>query len=88
MLDTVLAFYAALVARDSTVLSDLVLKSDFTSTLHNMLTSLELSNDPIWLISTDAGPTELKASGISKAEKVLVSFLLSEGAQQGAYMRS
>lgn len=88
MLDTVLAFYAALVARDSTVLSDLVLKSDFTGTLHNMLTSLELSNDPIWLISTDAGPTGLKASGISKAEKVLVSFLLSEGAQQGAYMRS
>lgn len=88
MLDTVLAFYAALVARDSTVLSDLVLKSDFTGTLHNMLTSLELSNDPLWLISTAAGPAELKASGITKAEKVLVSFSLSESARQGAYMRS
>ena len=83
VLDTVLAFYATLVARDSTVLSDLVLKSDFTDTLHNMLTSLELSNDPLWLISTHAGPGELKASGISMAENVLVSSLPSECALQG-----
>ncbi|KAI1798133.1 hypothetical protein LXA43DRAFT_875771 [Ganoderma leucocontextum] len=75
VLDTILAFYAALVARDSTVLSDLVLKSDFTGTLHNMLTCLELSNDPLWLISTNAGPGELKASGISKVENVLLGNL-------------
>nr|VWO95991.1 Uncharacterized protein [Ganoderma boninense] len=75
VLDTSLAFYAALVARDSTVLSDLVLKSDFIDTLHNMLTPLELSNDPLWLISTNAGPTDLKASGISKAENLLLGNL-------------
>ncbi len=88
VLDTALAFYAAQVARDPTVLSDLVLKSDFIDTLYNMLTPLELSNDPLWLISTSAGPGELKASGISKTEHVLVSFSPSEHAQQGAYMRS
>ncbi|EJF63754.1 hypothetical protein DICSQDRAFT_153594 [Dichomitus squalens LYAD-421 SS1] len=72
VLDTILAFYAALVARDSTVLSDLVSKSDFTDTLHNMLAALEHANDPLWLISSNAGVGELKAAGISKAENTLL----------------
>ena len=72
-MDTTLLFYAALVARDPTDLLDLASKSDFASTLHHTLTSLERSNDPLWLISTNAGVGEMKAAGISKAEVTLVS---------------
>ncbi|RPD65599.1 hypothetical protein L226DRAFT_543211 [Lentinus tigrinus ALCF2SS1-7] len=75
VLDSILSFYAALVARDPTDLLDLASKSDFASTLHHMLTSLEHLNDPLWLISTCAGTGELKAAGISKAEVTLLSGL-------------
>lgn len=73
VLDSILAFYAALVARDPTDLLDLAAKSDFASTLHRMLASLEHFSDPLWLISTSAGTGELRAAGISKAEMTLVS---------------
>ncbi|KAI0777752.1 hypothetical protein BD413DRAFT_467628 [Trametes elegans] len=73
LLDTTLLFYAALVARDPTDLLDLASKSDFASTLHRTLTSLERSNDPLWLVSTNAGVGEMKAAGISKAEVTLLS---------------
>ncbi|KAI0360602.1 hypothetical protein OH77DRAFT_1493053 [Trametes cingulata] len=75
ILDSILVFYAALVARDPTDLLDLAAKSDFASTLHRILTSLERSNDPLWLISTNAGSAELKAAGISKAEVTLLGNL-------------
>ena len=48
-------------------------KSDFASTLHRMLASLAHLNDPLWLISTEAGAGQLKIAGISKGETVLVS---------------
>lgn len=73
MLDTLLVFYAALVSRDPTDLLDLAARSDFASTLHHMLASIEHSNDPLWLVSAEAGAGELKAAGISKAEVILVS---------------
>ncbi|KAI0674378.1 hypothetical protein C8Q78DRAFT_967086 [Trametes maxima] len=75
VLDAILVFYAALVARDSTALLDLAAKSDFASTLHRTLSSLERSNDPLWLISTDASTTEIKAAGITKAELTLLGSL-------------
>ncbi|KAI0372028.1 hypothetical protein BV20DRAFT_1034890 [Pilatotrama ljubarskyi] len=75
ILDSILVFYAALVARDPTDLLDLASKSDFASTLHRILTSLERSNDPLWLISSNAGSAELKAAGISKAEVTLLGNL-------------
>ncbi|KAI0659223.1 hypothetical protein C8Q70DRAFT_915843 [Cubamyces menziesii] len=68
VLDSILAFYAALVARDLADLLDLASKSDFAPTLHRMLAALERTNDPLWLISTNAGSAELKAAGVSKAE--------------------
>ena len=88
VLDTILAFYAALVARDSTVLADLVSKSDFINTLHHMLAALDHANDPLWLISTNAGLGELKAAGISKAENTLVSVDFGSYSGLGTYMRS
>ncbi|CDO70629.1 hypothetical protein BN946_scf184748.g27 [Trametes cinnabarina] len=75
VLDTTLAFYAALVARDPTDLLDLAAKSDFTFTLHRMLACLERSNDPLWLLSMKADNAELKAAGITKAETTLLSNL-------------
>ncbi|KAH9896941.1 hypothetical protein C8Q73DRAFT_643153 [Cubamyces lactineus] len=75
VLDSILAFYAALVARDLADLLDLVSKSDFAPTLHRMLASLERTNDPLWLISSNAGSAELKAAGISKAEVTQLSSL-------------
>ncbi len=77
VLDSILAFYAALVARDPTDLLDLASKSDFTSALHRMLASLEHSNDPLWLLSTSAGTGELKAAGVSKAEVTLVGSMFT-----------
>ncbi|KAI0711190.1 hypothetical protein C8T65DRAFT_708168 [Cerioporus squamosus] len=75
VLDSILAFYAALVARDPTDLLDLASKSDFATTLHRMLATLEHSNDPLWLVSTSAGTGELRAAGISKAEGTLLGGL-------------
>ncbi|OSD08095.1 hypothetical protein PYCCODRAFT_1358095 [Trametes coccinea BRFM310] len=75
VLDTILAFYAALVARDSTDLLDLASKSDFTLTLHRMLASLERSSDPLWLVSMNADSTDLRSAGITKAEATLLSNL-------------
>ncbi|KAI0764887.1 hypothetical protein C8Q74DRAFT_1204781 [Fomes fomentarius] len=75
ILDSILSFYAALVARDTTDLLDLAAKSDFASTLHRMLASLEHANDPLWLMSMEAGLEVLKAAGISKAEVTLLANL-------------
>ncbi|KAI0646376.1 hypothetical protein C8Q79DRAFT_909710 [Trametes meyenii] len=75
VLDAILVFYAALVARDPTDLLDLAAKSDFASTLHRILSSLERSNDPLWLISTDAGAAEFKTAGVTKSEVTLLGSL-------------
>ncbi|KAI0635244.1 hypothetical protein C8Q77DRAFT_1054507 [Trametes polyzona] len=75
VLDSILVCYAALVARDPTDILDLASKSDFASTLHRILMALDRSNDPLWLISSNAGNAELKAAGISKAENTLLSNL-------------
>ena len=60
-------------ARDPADVLDLVVKSDFASTLHRMLAANNHSNDPLWLVATNAGPGILKAVGISKAEVLMVS---------------
>ncbi|KAI8986902.1 hypothetical protein BD414DRAFT_416070 [Trametes punicea] len=75
VLDSSLAFYAALIARDPGDLLDLASKSDFTSTLYRLLASLERSIDPLWLIATGADGAELKQAGITKAESALLSHL-------------
>ncbi|KAI0826539.1 hypothetical protein BC628DRAFT_1320044 [Trametes gibbosa] len=75
ILDSILVFYAALVTRDPSDIVDLARKSDFAATLYRMLSSLERSNDPLWLISTNAGGVELKAAGISKAENLMLGNL-------------
>ncbi|KAI0746859.1 hypothetical protein C8Q80DRAFT_1104533 [Daedaleopsis nitida] len=75
IMDSILAFYAALVARDPTDLLDLAAKSDFTSTLHRMLACLEHANDPLWMASTEAAASELRAAGISRSEATLLANL-------------
>ncbi|KAH8083331.1 hypothetical protein BXZ70DRAFT_900832 [Cristinia sonorae] len=75
VLDTVLVLLAALVARDPRDLPELLLKSDFTSTLFQMLSTLNKSNDPLWLLSCGLSDTELKQLGVAKVDKTLLSGL-------------
>lgn len=74
-MDTVLVFFAALVARDPRDLTDLATRSDFASNLYHMLASLERENDPLWLISCTLSDAELRRAGIPKVEKTLVGSL-------------
>ncbi|KAI0076532.1 hypothetical protein K474DRAFT_1597837 [Panus rudis PR-1116 ss-1] len=69
VLDTILAFYAALVSRDPRDLPELASKSGFTAVLFKLLGSLDRTNDPLWLISSQQSDSELKRSGVSKLEK-------------------
>lgn len=73
VLDVVLLFFAALVAREPRDLSELYEKPDFIDVLLNFLGSLDKSNDPLWLISCGLGDVELKRAGVTKADKILVS---------------
>ncbi|KAI0937575.1 hypothetical protein AcV7_003573 [Taiwanofungus camphoratus] len=75
VLDTVLVFFAALVARDPRDLTDLATRSDFASNLYHMLASLERENDPLWLISCTLSDAELRRAGIPKVEKTLLTNL-------------
>ncbi|TFY69847.1 hypothetical protein EVJ58_g195 [Rhodofomes roseus] len=75
VMDTILAFYAALVSRDTRDLTDLVGRSDFLSALYNMLDGLERANDPLWLISCALSDAELRRAGIQRADKALLAGL-------------
>ncbi|KAH9924173.1 wings apart-like protein regulation of heterochromatin-domain-containing protein [Fomitopsis serialis] len=72
VMDTILAFYAALVSRDTRDLTDLAGRSDFVSALYNMLDGLERSNDPLWLISCSLSDAELRRAGIQRVDKTLL----------------
>ena len=72
VLDTILAFYAALVSRDPRDLTDLTERSDFLSALYSMLDGLQRANDPLWLISCGLSDPELRKAGIQRADKTLV----------------
>lgn len=71
-LDTILAFYAALVSRDPRDLTDLAERSDFLYALYSMLDGLQRPNDPLWLISCGLSDPELRKAGIQRMDKTLV----------------
>ncbi|CCM05861.1 uncharacterized protein FIBRA_08097 [Fibroporia radiculosa] len=75
VLNSVLVFFAALVSRDSRDLADLAAKTDFASTLYDLLAPLEHANDPLWLISCSLSDAQLKKAGIPRLEKTLLSNL-------------
>lgn len=77
VLDTILVFFASLAARDPRDLPDLASKSDFVPELFRLLGSWGRENDPLWLISCGLSDAELKKVGISKAEKLSVSYVFS-----------
>lgn len=77
MLDTILVFFSALVARDSRDLPELALKSDFITTLFSLLGALDKSNDFLWLLSCDLSDIELRQAGMAKLDKTLVCRLHS-----------
>ncbi|KAH9922543.1 hypothetical protein B0H21DRAFT_701490 [Amylocystis lapponica] len=86
VLDAILIFFAALVARDPRDLADLASKSDFASVLYHMLAVFERENDPLWLISSGLSDAELRKTGISKADKTsLVSLQKSIRKKSGLF---
>ena len=72
VLDTVLAFYAALVSRDPRDLTDLAERSDLLSASYSMFDGLQRANDPLWLISCGLSDPELRKVGIQRVDKTLV----------------
>jgi hypothetical protein len=73
-LEPSLAFFVALVARDSMSLSELSEKPDFASTLFNILASHTHENDLLSILSAGVNDVALKRMGISKTEKASVRF--------------
>ncbi|TCD68737.1 hypothetical protein EIP91_009883 [Steccherinum ochraceum] len=73
VLDTILIFFVALVARDPRDLPELATADDLAPTLFNLLASYSRSNDPLWLISSGLSDAELKRIGVAKADKTLLS---------------
>ena len=73
MLDSILAFLAALIARDPVELLELAAKPDFAEKLHHMLSNTERMNDSLWLISCGLADPTLKKAGIGRMEKTTVS---------------
>ncbi|PCH45061.1 hypothetical protein WOLCODRAFT_155076 [Wolfiporia cocos MD-104 SS10] len=77
ILDAILAFFAALVSRDTRDIADLAAKCDLTPLLYDMLSSVERANDSLWLVSSSLSDAELRKGGISKAEKTLLTSLVN-----------
>lgn len=75
VLDTVLIFFVALVARDPVDLPEISTKASFAPTLYNLLGALDRGNDPLWLISADLSDPVLKRAGIGRSEATAVSDL-------------
>jgi|ERR1700722_6287027 len=75
VLEAILAFFAALVARDPLSLSELAAKPDFISTLLTMLSSLDHERDALALVSSGGDDVMLKKIGVVKSEKASVRIL-------------
>jgi hypothetical protein len=73
VLDSLLAFLAALIARDPVELLELTARPDFIDKLYYMLGNIDRSNDPLWLISSGLPDISLKRAGIGRTEKPTVS---------------
>ncbi|KAF5351350.1 hypothetical protein D9758_007979 [Tetrapyrgos nigripes] len=87
VLDVLLAFFCALVARDLVSLTDLaerttspsssVSQSSFVATLFSLLSSLTLSTDPLYLSSNfPTADAQLKKLGIMKSDRAMISTIL------------
>jgi hypothetical protein len=79
VLDITLAFFVALVAKDSVSPSELALKEDFIPTLTSMLMSFGPGDDVLAVVCAGAGEAELKKMGVGRTEKPLVSILFFTG---------
>ncbi|KZT68954.1 hypothetical protein DAEQUDRAFT_307759 [Daedalea quercina L-15889] len=75
VMDTILAFYAALVSRDTRDLADLAGRSDFLAALYGMLDGLRRANDPLWLVACGLSDAELRRAGIQRVDKTLLTGL-------------
>jgi hypothetical protein len=73
VLDVTLAFFVALVAKDSVSLSELALKEDFILTLTGMLMLFGPGNDILAAACAGASDAELKKMGVVQTEKPFVS---------------
>jgi hypothetical protein len=79
VLEAILAFFAALVARDPLSLSELADKPDFISTLLTMLSSLDHERDALALVYSGGDDVMLKKVGVVKSEKTSVRILWAFG---------
>ncbi|EKM56922.1 uncharacterized protein PHACADRAFT_172620 [Phanerochaete carnosa HHB-10118-sp] len=75
VLDSTLAFFAALAARDPVDLTELSSKPEFVDKLFDMLNKLDRSTDSLWLMSCGMTDPMLKRAGISRTEKALMTEL-------------
>jgi hypothetical protein len=73
VLDTVLALFSALVAKDRGSFSELAQKSDLTSTLFRILDTISFENDTIELLATGVNRARFKSAGVSWNSRSTVS---------------
>ncbi|KDQ60305.1 hypothetical protein JAAARDRAFT_602540 [Jaapia argillacea MUCL 33604] len=85
VLDAILAFFAALVARDSHSIGQFADRTHFTSILVPILSCLVRERDPLWLICSEAPDPLLKPIGIGRGEKTMLKRLRGFVSKSGIF---
>ncbi|KII91108.1 hypothetical protein PLICRDRAFT_122892 [Plicaturopsis crispa FD-325 SS-3] len=75
ILNIILVFFTALVARDSGSLADLAQKSDFGPTLFRLLESCDRQKDILGMVTAGASDAQLKQAGILRTERPVLTTL-------------